>query len=230
MALWPSNRQTAVEMRRMVLFPMKLKTILLMAAFGLLMSALVAQSANINIPSVPFVVSAPGTYVAAANLVCPAEVSAITVNASVDGPIIIDLKGFTLSSVSPGMSSDSVGVNIQSNPTASSITVRNGGIKNFMFGAQAASVPAFVTPLSNIHVENITFSNELGSTASIHFTFINSSSVNNCTFVRSGIYDDGSQGGNNYSNDSFPDGGPISISISAHTVMQRLSFAAPKSF
>jgi len=211
----------------------------LMAALCLIVSAIAVHTANaqtvaaqaakstrINNSALPYTINAPGTYIAAANLVCPAEVSAITVNASVAGPIIIDLKGFTLSSVSPGMSSDSVAINIQSNPTASSITVRNGGIQNFLFGVQAASVSgANPTYLSNINVGKMIFYNV---NVPIHFTGINSSSVSNCIFIGGGeIYDAYSQGGNNYNNNSFPDGGSISIAPGANTLMERLSFDEP---
>jgi hypothetical protein len=47
---------------------MNRRNILLTAALGLIMIALSAQAANITIPSLPFTISAPGTYVLAANM------------------------------------------------------------------------------------------------------------------------------------------------------------------
>jgi hypothetical protein len=74
---------------------MKLRFPLLIAAFGLL-SALSAQSANIKISSLPFAITAPGNYVLAGNLTSPSASNAITIEASVIGPVVVDLKGFTL--------------------------------------------------------------------------------------------------------------------------------------
>jgi hypothetical protein len=56
---------------------------LLMAAFGLL-SALSAQSANIKISSLPFNITAPGTYVVTGNLTFPATTAAaITISTAI---------------------------------------------------------------------------------------------------------------------------------------------------
>src|ERR1700761_5664096 len=86
--------------------------ILLTAAFSLL-SALSAQSANtqlattqaaknatIPISYMPFSITAPGTYVLTGNLTFSPSTSvvvpAITVSTAISGPVVIDLKGFTL--------------------------------------------------------------------------------------------------------------------------------------
>src|SRR5215469_13468265 len=87
----------------------KQKSILLMAALGLTMSAtLMGQSVNtpaitskIPINSLPFNITAPGTYVVTRNLTFSVSsggnpVAAITVPTSLSGPVVIDLKGFTL--------------------------------------------------------------------------------------------------------------------------------------
>jgi hypothetical protein len=80
-----------------------------MAAFGLL-SALSAQAAIINIPSLPFAITATGTYVVTGNLTFPVttNVAAITISTAIQGPVIVDLKGFTFT----GAAGDSIGVGI----------------------------------------------------------------------------------------------------------------------
>jgi hypothetical protein len=87
----------------------EIKIPLLMAAFGLL-SALSAQAANIKISSLPFAITAPGTYVVTGNLTFAAttNVAAITISTAIQGPVIVDLKGFTLT----GGAGDSIGVGI----------------------------------------------------------------------------------------------------------------------
>ena len=94
-------------------------TTLLTAAFGLIMSALSAQSANIQITSLPFTIGAPGTYVLTGNLSFTAPTppnastyyAAILVPTSLPGPVILDLKGFTLTSNGANVTA-SVGVGI----------------------------------------------------------------------------------------------------------------------
>jgi hypothetical protein len=108
---------------------MRLKSPLLMAAFGLL-SALSAQAANIEISSLPFAITTQGTYVVTANLTFPATTNAaITISTAIQGPVIVDLKGFTLT----GAAGDSVGVGIgvfaeTNGPNSYPITVRNGSL------------------------------------------------------------------------------------------------------
>jgi hypothetical protein len=77
---------------------MKLKSPLPMAAFGLL-SVLSAQAVTIKISSLPFAITAPGTYVLTGNLTSPSASDAITIDASVTGPVVVDLKGFTLTGI-----------------------------------------------------------------------------------------------------------------------------------
>ena len=104
--------------------------ILLTAAFGLIMSALSAQSANIPISYLPFPITAPGTYVVTRNLSFPLSatgIEAITISTAISGSVILDLKGFTLT----GGGGDSIGIGIgvfagTNGPNSNPITVRNG--------------------------------------------------------------------------------------------------------
>jgi hypothetical protein len=187
--------------------------ILLTAALSLIMSAITAQAADIQITRLPYNISVPGTYILTSNL--SANVLGgfpITVDSAVAGPIIIDLKEWTLA-----VSDQNIGaIYIVSNRTASSITVRNGTIEG--------STPGFLTGygvvvnedinfgipttnyVSNIHIEDMTFSNFYYA---VDFNQTNSSSITDCDFtsvphsLMVGIIDVASQGGNHYKNDSF---------------------------
>jgi hypothetical protein len=86
--------------------------ILLTAAFSLL-SVLSAQAANIKISSLPFNITAPGTYVLTGNLTfASGNQAGINVISNVSGPVVVDLKGFILagSGAAQHPSSGSVGV------------------------------------------------------------------------------------------------------------------------
>jgi hypothetical protein len=190
---------------------MNLKNTLLMAAFGLIISALSAQSANIKISSLPFNITAPGTYVVTGNLnfASPPSgnaVAAITISTSISGPVNLDLRGFTLT----GSAGNTLGVGIGSfagtnGPNTNPITVRNGTIKNFGFGVWAEIANVY---LSDITVNNVVFypsPNPQSNETSVIFSQVNSSTISNCTFNGGvyGIEDFQSQGGNRYNNDTF---------------------------
>jgi hypothetical protein len=87
-----------------------------MAALGLIMSGLAAQSANIQITSLPFSITAPGTYVLVSDLNYTAQSgAAITILPNLSGPVILNLRGHTLTgSVILGqtLTSQCFGVNI----------------------------------------------------------------------------------------------------------------------
>jgi hypothetical protein len=199
---------------------MKLKTPLLMAAFGLL-SAFSAQSANIKISSLPFAITAPGTYVVTGNLnflVSPNgnTVAAITISTAIQGPVILDLKGFTLT----GAGGDSLGVGIglfagTNGPNSYPITVRNGSLVNFGFGVWAEGLSFAL--MSDITVNNLVIhlgsTGQAGNGAGILFASAVSSTISNCTFSGGtyGIEDTASAGGNNYSNDTFIGVNPLLV-------------------
>lgn len=195
--------------------PMKLRSTLLMATFSLIMSALSAQAANITIPSLPFTVSVPGTYVLAANMTFTSQQNgnaqgAISIPANLPGPVIVDLKGFTIT----GNGGTSVGVTIGgafTGPQVSNafpITVRNGNLKNLDVGVWAETAQG--TFLKDIEINHLTVSCTVpapnGITVCVDFgDYINSSTVKNCTFSDAvyGIRDILSNGGNRYTNVTF---------------------------
>jgi hypothetical protein len=180
----------------------------LTAAFGLIMSALSAQSADIKITSLPFNIAAPGTYVLTGDLTYTpgASPSAITIfTAHLGGSVIVDLKGFTIT----GPVSFGYGVYIGENKiaTAYPITIRNGTIKNFQYGVWAGGqgdvtinkLIFFLSPSLDTYVTGIAFES------------VNSSAIHNCTFdvdgptngTTYGIEDHTSAGGNSYNNNAF---------------------------
>jgi hypothetical protein len=209
---------------------MKLKNTLLMAAFGLIMSALVAQSANIQITHLPFTIAAPGTYVITGNLSFTAPTppnastfyTAILIPTSLPGPVILDLKGFTLTSNGPNATA-SVGVGIGGTfvgpliANAFPITVRNGGLNSFDVGIWASQAAAVIPPpLTNIEVSNMSF-----LSGGIIFLEVNSSTVKNCTFNNCGvsISDTLSAGGNEYSTLTFNNVGETLVLASGRGVV-----------
>ena len=195
---------------------MRSKQILLTAALGLIMSGIAAQSGNIQITSLPFTIAAPGTYVITGNWSFTAPTppnastfyAAILIPTSLPGPVILDLKGFTLTSNGPNVTA-SVGVGIGGGfvgpfvANAFPITVRNGRLNSFDVGiwaSQAEAGPVIPPPLTNIEVSNMSF-----FSGGIIFFDVNSSTVKNCTFKNCGvgISDILSAGGNRYTTLTF---------------------------
>jgi hypothetical protein len=150
------NCQTSLEIRRTVLIPkMNLKTTLLVPAFGLIMSALTvhsgyaqavptqaAKSTSIKISSLPFRIATPGTYVLTGNLTFSGTSSnpggGINISTGVAGPVVVDLKGFTISGPGGGYAI-TIGVISYGSSNVYPITIRNGTIANSQFGIVAGS-------------------------------------------------------------------------------------------
>jgi hypothetical protein len=194
---------------------MKLKSTLVMAAFGLL-SALTVQAANIKISSLPFNITAPGTYVLTGNLTSPISSSglgSINISPAIVGSVVVDLSGFTITGPGPWQSGGItigvlVGVSGTVIPNTNLITIRHGVIKNFGTGVECLAV-------SNIAVNNIAFNLpttvDVIGISGVSFYNTASSTVSNCVFnlngttngVTYGITDHLSAGGNSYNNDTF---------------------------
>jgi hypothetical protein len=200
---------------------MRSKNILLTAALGLITSTLTVptahaqlvqaqspQSSIVRISSLPFSISVPGTYVLKENLTYTpgASPAAITIfTAHLGGPVIVDLKGFTIT----GPVGFGYGILIGENKifTTDPIIVRNGTIHNFQYGVWAANQ-------GDVTINKLSFclSPSLGTfVTGVDFESVDSSAINNCTFnVNSpingttyGIEDHTSAGGNSYHNNSF---------------------------
>jgi hypothetical protein len=107
---------------------MKPKTILLTTTLSLMMSAITPHAAEISIISLPYHITVPGTYILKSNLSASGVfVAGITVDSAVAGPIVIDLKGFTISGANAPAGAI---IYILDNPTASRITIRNGTMQS----------------------------------------------------------------------------------------------------
>lgn len=135
-----------------------------MAAFGVIMSALSAQAADIQITSLPFTIPAPGTYVLASDLNYTAQSgAAITILGNLSGPVVLNLKGHALTGTAsiPLTNNSSFGVFINGNgPSLSTITIENGAIAHFNDGVFVASNGSGIpgNALSRIDINNIAFS------------------------------------------------------------------------
>jgi hypothetical protein len=156
---------SAADIRRTLIIHMIHPTrILVTAAFSLL-SVLSSQAANIKISSLPFNITAPGTYVLTGNLTfASGNQAGINVISNVSGPVVVDLKGFILAG--PGAaqhpSSGSVGVLIGTlisgdftPPVTGSlntypITIRNGTISHCTSGI-------YVGQRTDVTINNIAF-------------------------------------------------------------------------
>jgi hypothetical protein len=228
--------------------------ILLTAALGLIMSA-AAQAANtqlattqaaktstIPISYLPFSITAPGTYVLTGNLTFSPSTSvvvpAITVSTAISGPVVIDLKGFTLTG--SGSSGPTVAVGIgfftgTSVRNAFPITIRNGTLLNFGFGVWAELDG--IDDITDLSLNNLTFTEKPangGFGHAVTFRQVSSSNVNNCIFNSGnvGISDLESNGGNTYNNNSFNNcRGPLDIVVADNQslILNRCQFAAPPS-
>jgi hypothetical protein len=234
----------------------KQKSILLMAALGLIMSALSAQtgytqsvttqtskSASIQIKALPFNITTPGTYVLTGNLTSSLlrsgtgpSLGAINISTTVAGPVVVDLKGFTIT----GPGSNSFAVTIGALTTEGNtypITIKNGTISNFEYGVTAVGTPTNQNNyfLSDIIVNNIVFDVTSTGTAvgyGINFVYVNSSTVSNCTFngATYGIADYGSSTGNSYNGITFlntPYPFIVWRALNSPFALDRCQFSAP---
>jgi len=211
-----ANLQGIVEIGRTVIIPMIDATILLLTtSLNLIVGAIPTQAATFQITSLPFPpITVPGTYVLVSDLNYTAQSgAAITILPNLSGPVILNLKGHTLTgSVSiPLTNNSSIGVFINGNgPSLSTITIENGTITHFASGVFADSENAsgvLGNALSGIDINHIAFSFVLGGGNGIAVVFANdvvSSAVRNCTFTASDIgIRAQSAGGNRYSNNTF---------------------------
>jgi hypothetical protein len=177
------------------------------AVLGLLMSALTAQAASIKISSLPFNITAPGTYVVTANLSYPSQQNAaITISTSIPGAVVLNLQGHTLTG--SGGYGIAVGIGVFAGSTVKNthpITIENGTVQNFGFGVWAEIANVYLT---DIEVNSIAFhisQTANNASAGVLFSQVDSSVVSNCSFFSAdtGIEDNMSRGGNSYSNNTF---------------------------
>jgi hypothetical protein len=111
-------------------------------------------------------------------------VAAITISTAIQGPVIVDLKGYTLN----GAGGDSIGVGIglfagTGGSNSYPITIRNGSLVNFGFGVRAEGYNFAV--LTDITVNNLIVqlgSRQSGNGTGVIFGSVVSSTISNCSF------------------------------------------------
>jgi hypothetical protein len=171
----------------------------------------------ILISSLPFTITAPGTYVLTGNLSYTASGTnpvAITINVSagsIGSAIILDLNGFTITNSS--INTTVYAIDIQSpnstggvSPIRSPVTIRNGKIALFYYGVYDVGV-------SDVNLNNLTINTNNPGESAIRFELVASSTITNCIISGGnyGIEDIGSPGGNSYANDTFTNTSPIVV-------------------
>jgi parallel beta-helix repeat protein len=197
----------------------RITTLLLTVSLNLIMSATALQAANIQISSLPYTISAPGTYVLTRDLTTSAF-TAISISPMVSGPVILDLKGHTITGA--GESYNSNAVNISGVSTnAYSITVENGTITGFAYGVSTGNSNG--SELVAIKLSNLAISAagvSVPTTAGFYIAFTANSTISDCAISNSnyGIYDFDSSGGNTYTNLTFAKvSNPLSVVFSSNT-------------
>jgi hypothetical protein len=164
--------------------------------FPLRLLARLLHYGQIKIAALPFTITAPGYYELTGNLY--SSVDAITINPQVAGKVVLNLAGFTITSYPYPKTA----ISIPPTSLAISVLIENGIIADCEYGVLANYGCAPNQFLANIHVSNITFYHN--GLADVSWGNMNSSSVDNCSFIGNcglyGIQDAGSQTGNTYVN------------------------------
>jgi hypothetical protein len=154
----------------------RINTILLMAAFGLIMSAYSVQTTHAQVVTVqaakatstpisylPRNIIAPGTYALTANLNYPEGqvIPAIVIANNLTGAVVLDLKGFTIAC--SGDLSFGVNIGYYDVPATNAfpITIRNGTLTNFSVGIDASQ--GGHDGLANITLDHLTITHPLGA-------------------------------------------------------------------
>jgi hypothetical protein len=187
---------------------MKLQNTLLMAAFGLLISAITARAADIPITSLPLTIATAGKYVLNSDLPFTGASYAYTITVTASD-VTIDLRGHTLTG--------GTGILIQN----SNVTVKNGTINTNLYAENS----------SNIALEKISFGFDFG----VWWSNVKASTINRCNFmgvmpgqILSPAIEDSGPGGNTYSNNSFGVNNFGSLQVAGTPlVIERASYAPP---
>jgi hypothetical protein len=184
-------------------------SLLLLLALLASFTATHGQAANIPITYLPYTISAPGTYVLNTDLTANPNSYAILIYQPA-GNVILDLKGHTLN-----MSGDtSYGIIAKmSGGGPGIVTILNGTISVSAYGLDVQTNPS-QQKVTNLIVQNVTFSNNTTSAEDIYLEQTNGVQVKNCRFVgvgRLGIMDENSVMGNTFTNLSFD--GKLSVNM-----------------
>ena len=111
---------------------------------ALTISAIAAQAANIQITSLPYTISAPGTYVLTRDLSYPSQTGfAINILTTLAGPVVVDFQGHTIAGGGAGSQSFGIEIGGESEYAENTcpITIRNGTLQGFWIGVDAEQKP-----------------------------------------------------------------------------------------
>ena len=155
-----------------------------------------ALARTVKISSLPFNITAPGTYVLAGNLDVTTA-GGINISTALAGPVVLDLKGFTLlGNLQFQQTAISIGAPLSTGVSNTfPITIRNGTVK-YCLGGLSPQRDLIPPTLSNLTVHDIDFIQ-----SNVFFERVASSLVSGCTFDNSNLTD--LTGGNRYRNDIF---------------------------
>jgi len=181
----------------------------LTASLGLIMSAIVAAATDIPITSLPYTITAPGTYVFIQDLTySDPNIPAITINppfgaASV---IVLDLRGHTLAGLAT--SSATTGILNLYRSGGTPITIKNGTIQNYSYLALIENGKYETLEPVGVILDHLTFNQSLTDSIpgqALTFGRMQNCTVRDCVFnsCALAIYDIDSLGGNRYLNNTF---------------------------
>ena len=135
LAVSTCNRQTAVEIWRIEVFPMKTspRSLLLLGVLACVSFVIPAYAAPPTvITSLPFNITVPGKYILNQNLTTSVLGAAIAITS---GDVTVDLNGYTITGPGGRFSRGIVVVNVSGLAGAvSNVKLQNGTLANFQFG------------------------------------------------------------------------------------------------
>jgi hypothetical protein len=182
--------------------------ILITAALSLIMSATALQAANIPITFLPYIISAPGTYLIRSDLSYTSQQGfAINILTNLEGPVVLDFNGHTITGGGAGSQSFGVQMGGVSEYALNTypITIRNGSLQGFFIGVDAEQ--GNLAGTTELTVENMNFSTVSANFATYGVKLLNTSysKIDNCVYKGTsyGIFDGSTGGNNSYLNNTF---------------------------
>jgi hypothetical protein len=186
----------------------RITTSLLMAALGLITSAITLQAANIQITYLPYIISAPGTYLLRSDLSYTSQQGfAINILTNLAGSVVLDFNGHKITGAGAGSQSFGVQVGGGSEYALNTypITIRNGSLQGFFIGVDAEQ--GNLAGTTELTVNNMNFSTVSTSFATYGVKLLHTSYSNivNCVYTGTsyGILDGSTGGNNSYLNNTF---------------------------
>lgn len=127
--------------------------ILTLLSFGFQSSAFAANSDKCTaITSVPFTISAGGSYCLTSDLIAPSTFTSGTAITVAADNVTVDLGGYTLSNLPAGLATKAIGILAL---TQNNVTVQNGTVRGFYIGIQLSGVSGTAANSSGHLVQNV---------------------------------------------------------------------------